>query len=67
MNVTPDHIRKVYGNLEITPEQLEIILSELTPLVRHYHNIDSYFRCCFYLQVSKKIVIESIDKQNSAC
>ena len=31
----PDHIKKVYGNVEISPEQLEIILNELTPLVRH--------------------------------
>ena len=31
----PDHIRKMYENMDISPEQLEIILNELTPLVRH--------------------------------
>ena len=50
----PDHIKKVYGNVEISPEQLEIILNELTPLVRHCHDIDSYFQYYFHLQASKK-------------
>ena len=63
----PDHIKKVYGNVEISPEQLEIILNELTPLVRHCYDIDNYFQYCFHLQASKKkIAIESIGKQNSA-
>ena len=62
----PDHIRKVYGNVEISSEQLEIILNELTPLVRHCHDIDSYFQHCFHLQSSKKIVLESIGTKNSA-
>ena len=62
----PDHIKKVYVNVEISPEQLEIILNELIPLVRHYHDIDSYFQYCFHLQASKKIVIGSIGKQNTA-
>ena len=62
----PDHIKKVYGNVEISSEQLEIILNELTPLVRHCHDIDSYFQHFFHLQSSKKIVLESIGTKNSA-
>ena len=62
----PDHIRNVYGNVEISSKQLDIILNELTPLVRHCNDIDSYFQHCFHLQSSKKIVLESIDTQNSA-
>ena len=61
-----DHIRKVYGNVEISSEQLENFLNELTPLVRHCHDIDSYFQHCFHLQSSKKIVLESIGTKNSA-
>ena len=60
------HIRKVYGNVEISSEQLEIFLNELTPLVRHCHDIDSYFQRCFHLQPSKEIVLESIGTKNSA-
>ena len=52
--------------MEISSEQLEIILNELTPLVRHCHDIDSYFQHCFHLQSSKKIVLESIGTKNSA-
>ena len=62
----PDHIRKLCGNLEISSEKLEIILNELTPSVRHCHDIDSYFQHCFCLQSSKKIVLETIGMQNSA-
>ena len=67
MNVYLNHIRKVYGIVEISSEQLEIILNEFwSPLVRHCHDIDSYFQHCFHLQSFKKIVLESIDTQNSA-
>ena len=62
---SPDQIRKLCGNLEISSEQLEIILNELTPSLRHCHDIDSYFQHCFRLQ-SSKIVLESIGMQNSA-
>ena len=62
----PDHIRKVYGNVEVSTKQLEIILNELSPLVRYCHDVDSCFQYCFHLQASKNIVIESIGKQTSA-
>ena len=35
-------------------------------MVRHCHDIDSYFQHCFHLQSSKKILLESIGTQNSA-
>ena len=39
----PDYIRKVFEDVEISSEQLKIILKELTSLVRHCYSIDSYF------------------------
>ena len=53
----PDHIRKVFQDVEISSEQLKITLNELTSLVRHCYDIDSYF---------PNIIGKSNDKQNSA-
>ena len=61
-----DHIRKVYWNVKIYSEQLQILLNELAPLMRRCHDIDSYFQNYFHLQFSKKIVLENTDSQNSA-
>ena len=57
----------MYGNVDISSEQLEIILNEFwTPLVRHCHDTDSYFQHCFHFPSFKKIVLESTGTQNSA-
>ena len=61
-----DHIRKVYWNVKIYSEQLQILLNELAPLMRRCHDIDSYFQNYFHLQFSKKIVLENTGSQNSA-
>ena len=53
----PDHIRKVFQDAEISSEQLKITLNELTPLVRHCYDIESYF---------PNIIGKSNDKQDSA-
>ena len=66
MNVCLITTEKCMGCGKVSPEQLEIILSELTSLVRHCRAIDCYFQYCFLLQFSKTIVLESIGKQNSA-
>ena len=53
----PEHIRKVFHDVETSSEQLQITLNELTPLVRHCYDIDSYF---------PNIIGKSNDRQNSA-
>ena len=54
----PDHIRNVYGNVEISSKQLDIILNELTPLVRHAMTLIVIFNIVFIYSPPKKLFLK---------
>ena len=63
----PDHIRKVYENTGISPEQLEIILNELTPLVRHAMTLIVIFNIALIYRPPKKLLFKVLANKIVLC
>ena len=63
----PDHIRKVYENMEISPEQLEITLNELTPLVKHAMTLIVIFNIVFICRPLKKLLVKVLPNKIVLC